>query len=80
MKQGEDRNYQIVKTNHQTNINIVVEVVRGESLGASLANYYRDKLTQEEKDSGLSYYSEPTTRPVTYISSERRPSKPNRGK
>ncbi len=65
MKQGEQYNYEIVKINHQTHVHSILEVVRGESLGASRAERYKNRLTQEERDAGWSCYAQRTTKPVS---------------
>jgi hypothetical protein len=80
MRQGEKYNYEIVKTNHRTYANSVLEVVKGESLSASRVNYYRDRLTPEENDAGWGVYAQRTTAPVTYRPSAQRPLKRDRGK
>jgi hypothetical protein len=80
MKQGEQYNYAIIKINHQTHVYTTLEVVKGESFAASLAERRRNELTQEERDSGWSCYAERTTEAVTYKPVVRRPQKPDRRK
>ena len=50
MKQGEQYNYQIVKINYKNHTHSILEVVKGESLGATRAERYKSRLTQEERD------------------------------
>lgn len=80
MRQGELYNYEIVKINHKTHANSVVEVVKGESLAASRADYHRDRLTKEEIDVGWGIFAQRTTAPVTFRPASRRPLKRDRGK
>jgi hypothetical protein len=80
MKQGEGYNYAIIKINHQTHVYSTLEVVKGESFAASLAERRRGELTQEERDTGWSCYAERTTNPITHRPVVRRQVKRDRGK
>jgi len=80
MKQGEQYNYAIIKINHRSHTYSTIDVVKGESAAASLAQRRKKELTQEERDSGWSCYAERTTQPVTYKPVVGRPFKRGRGK
>lgn len=79
MLQGEQYNYAIIKINHQTHTYSTIEVVKGESLAASRAEYHKQRLPQEERDAGWSCYAERTTQPVSYKPAVRRAFKRDRG-
>jgi len=79
MRQGDEYNYEIVKTNHR-GASLVVEVVRGQSFGASRAEHHNSRLTAEEREDGWSVYAQRTTASVTYKPMPRRPMKRDRGK
>jgi len=61
MRDGEDVNYAIIKTNHQTHAHSKIDVVKGQTYAASLAERRKNELTQEERDAGWSCYAERTT-------------------
>jgi len=78
--QGEKYNYEVIKTNHQTHAYSVVEIVKGQSFAASRADYHRNRLTPEERDVGWSFYTERTTKAVTYKPPAPQPLKRDRTK
>jgi len=64
LKRGEQYNYKIVKINHRTHVFSTVSVVKGESTAAHIADRRAEKLTEEERAAGWSFYAERTTEPV----------------
>lgn len=66
LKRGEQYNYKIVKINHRTRVHSVVDVVKGESVAVHIADRRTQKLTEEERAAGWSFYAERTTEPVSH--------------
>ena len=64
MRQGENYNYEIIKTNHQGQ-HSREGVIKGETAASEYAESLTSRLTQEERDEGWSYYARRTTMPVT---------------
>jgi len=62
MLQGEKYPYEIVRINHQTHACQTVDIVRGESAAEGSVDHHNRKLTAEEKEAGISHFSQRTTK------------------
>jgi hypothetical protein len=79
VREGENYNYAIIRTNHRSGVGAAVGVVKGETAAAEWVRTYRSRLTQEEVAEGWGYYSQRTTDSVTIRPATTRNLKPGSG-
>jgi hypothetical protein len=72
---GDLSSYAVVKTNHRKMRNETVTIIRGRAVGFSLAEFYRNHLTEKEKAEGWSFHAEHTVEPPTFSAKPLAPAK-----